>query len=70
MLPDRSISVGQKLVKNDKIQMRHFLGDFQTMWRFKESLHTEPKLDFFGYFQKVPNLDFHENCYLMVVGHT
>ena len=69
MLPDRSISIAQKFAKIQKSN-ETFLGDFQTMWRFKESLHTEPKLDFFGYFQKVPNLDFHENCYLMVVGHT
>ena len=55
-------------MENGKIPKSNetFLGDFQTMWRFKESLYTEPKLDF----QKVPNLDFHENCYLMVVGHT
>ena len=31
VLPDRSIFIGQKLVKSTKIQIRH-LGDFQTMW--------------------------------------
>ena len=43
VLPDRSISIGQKLVENAKIEKFKWdiLGDFQTMWDFSSKIQDD-----------------------------